>query len=254
MAQPFDKCATIRPAAPVRDDVEGLLLVDKPQHMTSHDVVAIIRRNFRYRKVGHGGTLDPMATGLLIILLGRGGTRLSQWIMGGDKEYEGVMHLGIRTDTQDLEGRVIAEQSAADITREVLEREMRRFTGDIMQTPPMVSAVKQQGTPLYKLARKGMEVERKPRLRHVFRFDLLEYNPPYAHFRAACTKGTYIRTLCADLGDVLGCGAHLRELRRTKSGSLVVENAYPLDRILKMDRQAFEQAVIGIHALDRSSL
>ncbi len=210
---------------------DGLLLVDKPPGMTSHDVVDRIRRNFRLRKVGHGGTLDPMATGLLVILLGRG-TKLSNQIMGSDKTYEGTLRLGISTDSQDCDGQVVAERDPTAVTREALEAAMRKRVGDQMQTPPMVSAVKKDGVPLYKLARQGQTVEREARLIHVYEYRLLEFTPPTATFRLRCTKGTYVRTLVADIGEELGCGAHLSALRRTVSGPLKIEDATPLDRIL----------------------
>ncbi len=210
--------------------VNGILLVDKPAGCTSHDVVARIRRTFGIRKVGHGGTLDPMATGLLVLLLGRG-TKLSPRISGADKTYEGVIHLGVQTDSQDLEGNVTEERDAAHVTEEALRSAMAEFLGDQMQTPPMLSAIKQDGVPLYKLARKGKVVERKDRLIHVFEFALLDFSPPMVTFRLRCTKGTYVRTIAADLGDRLGCGAHLAALRRTGSGSFQIEDALPLDRI-----------------------
>ena len=210
---------------------DGLLLVDKPSGMTSHDVVARIRHHFRLRKVGHGGTLDPMATGLLVILLGRG-TKLSNQVMGSDKTYEGVLQLGVSTDTQDCDGQVVAERDASGVTREALEEQMRLRVGDQMQTPPMVSAVKKGGVPLYKLARQGQVIEREPRLIHVYEFRLTGFEPPRATFVLRCTKGTYVRTLGADIGEALGCGAHLAALRRTVSGPLRVEDAIPLDRAL----------------------
>jgi tRNA pseudouridine55 synthase len=215
------------------DPFDGLLLVDKPTGMTSHDVVARIRRHFRIRKVGHGGTLDPMATGLLVILLGRG-TKISDRVMGSDKVYEGVMRLGVATSTQDADGEVVAEADASAISLPQVEAEMRQRTGDLMQTPPMVSAIKKDGVPLYKLARRGEVVERQPRLIHVYRFDLLDFSPPSVSFRLACTKGTYVRTLCADIGEALGCGAHLTALRRTASGPLRIEDAAPLDALLAL--------------------
>lgn len=210
---------------------DGLLLVDKPPGMTSHDVVDRIRRTFRLRKVGHGGTLDPMATGLLVILLGRG-TKLSNQVMGSDKTYEGTLHLGVATDSQDCDGTVLSERDASAVTREALEAEMKLRVGDLMQTPPMVSAVKKDGVPLYKLARQGQVVEREPRLIHVYEYRLLTFTPPTATFVLRCTKGTYVRTLVSDIGEALGCGAHLAALRRTVSGPLKIEDAVPLDRIL----------------------
>lgn len=230
------------------DALDGLVLVDKPAGPTSHDIVDEIRRCFRLEKVGHGGTLDPMATGLLIILLGRG-TKLSNYVMGADKVYEGLMHLGVSTDTEDLDGKVVAEAEYGGVTRESVEREMAKLIGDQMQTPPMVSAVKLDGVPLYKLARKGKTVEREPRLIHVYEFKLLDFNLPWVRFRLRCTKGTYVRTLCADIGRTLGCGAYLEQLRRTESGSMKVENAIGFEEILKLDAGQLSEHVIPIHQL-----
>jgi len=230
------------------EDPHGILLVDKPAAMTSHDVVDRIRRHFRLRKVGHGGTLDPMATGLLVILIGRG-TRLFQDVMSTDKIYEGIMRLGIRTDTHDRDGRILGEEDPSKVTRAQVEEEMHRREGDQLQTPPMTSAVKHGGVPLYKLARRGRTVERKPRLIHVYRFQLLDFQSPNARFRLWCTKGTYVRTLCADIGESLGCGAHLAELRRLASGRLKVENSRPLNEILECDREDFEKLVIPVHSI-----
>lgn len=215
------------------DPFDGLLLIDKPCGPTSHDIVDEVRRHLRLKKVGHGGTLDPNATGLLIILLGRG-TRLSNFVMGTDKTYEGVMKLGISTDSQDKDGEVIATKDASAVTREQLENEMKKFTGDLMQTPPMVSAVKIKGVPLYKLARKGQTVEREARLVHIYEFRLFDFTNPDATFILRCTKGTYVRTICNDVGENLGCGAHLASLRRTQSGDFSVNNAITLDQFLAM--------------------
>ena len=210
---------------------DGLLLVDKPSGPTSHDIVAQIRRRFRIAKVGHGGTLDPMATGLLVILLGKG-TKISDRVMGHDKTYEATLRLGIETDSQDADGQVVAETDAAAVTAEQVAAQMKARLGDQMQLPPMVSAIKIQGVPLYKLARKGETVERPPKLIHVYRFDLLDFTPPDVRFVVECTKGTYVRTLAHDVGQSLGVGAHLVQLRRTKIGQLDVANAFTLDNLL----------------------
>lgn len=212
---------------------DGLLLVDKPAGPTSHDIVALIRRQFRIPKVGHGGTLDPMATGLLILLLGKG-TKISERIMGHDKTYEGVFRLGIETDSQDADGQVVAEKDATVITAEQVAGQMRLRLGDQMQMPPMVSAIKVQGVPLYKLARKGQTVERVPKLIHVYRFDLVAYTPPDVRFVVECTKGTYVRTLAHDIGQALGIGAHLVQLRRTQVGSFNISKATPLEDLLAL--------------------
>lgn len=221
-------------AAPrVQEAHDGILVVDKPAGMTSHDVVHKIRKRFDIGKVGHGGTLDPDATGVLIILLGRG-TKFSNVFLGSDKTYEGTLRLGIRTDTQDASGVVLSEAPWDAITREQLTDAMNQKKGDQFQAPPMVSAAKIKGVPLYKLARRGETVERKARLIHVYEFTMLTFEPPYSSFVMRCTKGTYVRTLCSDIGDALGCGAHLSQLRRTRSGSLAIADATPLARILEM--------------------
>ena len=211
--------------------LDGLLLVDKPSGPTSHDVVAQIRRRFRIAKVGHGGTLDPMATGLLVILLGKG-TKISDRVMGHDKTYEATLRLGIETDSQDADGQVVAEKDAAAVTAEQVAAQMKARLGDQMQMPPMVSAIKIKGVPLYKLARKGETVERPPKLIHVYRFDLLDFTAPDVRFVVECTKGTYVRTLAHDVGQSLGVGAHLVQLRRTKIGQLDVAKAFALDDLL----------------------
>jgi tRNA pseudouridine55 synthase len=210
---------------------DGLLLVDKPAGPTSHDVVHKIRSTFRIEKVGHGGTLDPAATGLLVILLGRA-TRLSDQVMGGEKTYAGVLRLGTVTNSQDMDGQIVAEHPFDAVTRDQAETALEALRGDIYQTPPMVSAIKLNGVPLYKLARKGQEVAREPRLVHIFRFAITAWAPPLVAFEVRCTKGTYVRTLAHDLGQTLGCGACLQSLRRTASGSFDVAAAAPFDALL----------------------
>jgi len=225
---------------------DGILLVDKPSGPTSHDVVAMIRSQFRFDKVGHGGTLDPQATGLLVVLIERG-TKLSNAFLNSDKTYEGTLRLGISTDTQDAQGVVIKEGDSSHVTREMLEREMRNFTGDMMQPPPMVSAAKKDGVPLYKLARRGKTVEREPKLIHVYGFDMVDFTPPRARFVLRCTKGTYVRTLCSDLGDKLGCGAHLEQLRRTVAGDMKIEDATPAIELAKLTKEELLQKIIPMH-------
>ncbi len=221
------------PSLPSLGPHDGLLLVDKPSGPTSHDIVAQIRRRFRIDKVGHGGTLDPMATGLLVLLLGKG-TKISERVMGHDKTYEGVLRLGVETDSQDADGQVVAEHDPSPITPQQVAEQMKLRLGDQMQTPPMVSAIKIHGVPLYKLARKGETVERPPKLIHVYRFDLLDFSPPDVRFSVECTKGTYVRTLAHDIGQALGVGAHLVQLRRTRIGQLDIANASPLDDLLAL--------------------
>jgi len=231
------------PAAP--RVLDGVLPVDKPSGPTSHDIVDAIRKRFGIRKVGHGGTLDPQATGLLIILLGRG-TKLSELFMSSDKSYEGAMRLGITTDSQDGDGTVLREADYGSVTRDQLEAEMAGRTGDMMQTPPMVSAAKVQGVPLYRRARKGQTVNREPKLIHVYEFVLRGFEPPLVWFSMRCTKGTYVRTLCADIGDALGCGAHLAELRRVQAGDVRIEDALPFADSLRMDKDELAQRVLPI--------
>jgi tRNA pseudouridine55 synthase len=223
--------------------LDGALLVDKPSGPTSHDVVDAIRREFQIKKVGHCGTLDPNATGLLIIVLGRG-TKLSERLMSDDKVYEGTIKFGEATDSYDADGELTASLPVPPITLDELNTAGGEFVGDVMQTPPMVSAVKKGGVPLYKLARKGIEVEREPRLIHIYNFRFTAYEEPLAHFRLACTKGTYVRSVAHELGQKLGCGAHLANLRRVTSGKFDVAQATPLDDILRFTLRDLESRVI----------
>ena len=224
---------------------DGILLVDKPTGVTSHDVVAQVRRTFRFAKVGHGGTLDPNASGLLVLLLGKG-TSLSERVMGGDKRYTGEMLLGTVTDSQDIEGEVVSTLPCDLVTEQALRERMAALEGDSYQIPPMVSAIKRNGVPLYKLARKGETVEREPRLIHVYSFRLLGFAPPLATFDVVCGKGTYVRTLCHDIGQALGCGACLNRLRRTRSGDLDVADALPLEQILALSPEGLAARVRGL--------
>ncbi len=223
--------------------LDGALLVDKPAGVTSHDVVDAIRRHFGIKKVGHCGTLDPNATGLLIIVLGRG-TKLSERLMGDDKVYEGTVKFGEATDSYDSDGELTDSLPVMPMTLEELNTEAATFIGDLMQTPPMVSAIKKNGVPLYKLARQGIEVEREARLIHVYNFRFTEYAEPFGKFRVACTKGTYIRSLAHDLGRKLGCGGHLTTLRRTTSGKFDVTDALPVAEILQLSPGQLEKRVI----------
>jgi tRNA pseudouridine55 synthase len=225
------------------DPFDGALLVDKPPGLTSHDVVYRIRRGFHFDKVGHCGTLDPAATGLLVIVVGKA-TKLSEKIMGGDKVYEGSIRFGETTDSYDADGQLVASMPVLPMTVEELSAAAAEFQGDLMQTPPMVSAVKINGVPLYKMARKGIEVERKARLIHIFGFKINGYAEPDAQFRVACTKGTYIRSLAHELGQKMGCGAHLKSLRRTVSGKYNVADALPLQALLEMPLSDLEKRVI----------
>jgi tRNA pseudouridine55 synthase len=231
--------------------LDGAILVDKPVGWTSHDVVAKIRNHFRLQKVGHCGTLDPNATGLLIIVLGRG-TKLSEKLMSSDKVYEGEAKFGETTDSYDADGQVTASTPVPPLTLDQLNEAASSFTGDLMQIPPMVSAVKVEGVPLYKLARKGVEVERKERLVHIYTYRFTAYTEPVGTFRVACTKGTYVRSLVHDLGQKLGCGAHLKTLRRIDSGKFSVKEAAPLEEILKWSPAEFQKRVIPFFQLARA--
>lgn len=224
---------------------DGVLLVDKPSGLTSHDVVDRLRRHFGFHKVGHCGTLDPAATGLLLIVLERA-TKLQNNLMAEDKTYEGTMLLGVTTDSQDADGEVLAEKPVPPLTADDLEQVLAKFRGDLQQIPPMVSAKKLHGQPLYKLARKGQTVEREPRTVHIYDLRALHVALPRVQLRVTCTKGTYVRTLCHDIGEAIGCGAHLADLRRTRSGQFDVTNAKPLDELLKLNRTQLQPLIIPI--------
>jgi tRNA pseudouridine55 synthase len=228
------------------DPYDGILLVDKPSEWTSSDVVVKIRNHFKFSKVGHGGTLDPLATGLLVVLIGKG-TKLSDRIMGGDKTYEGTLHLGITTNSQDADGEILEEKDASHITRKAVEDVIaQNYLGDIEQIPPMVSAIKKNGVPLYKMARKGQEIEREPRKIHVSSFEVLDFDNPLVTFRVTSTKGTYVRTLAFDIGNDLGVGGSLDALRRTASGPLSIENAHTLEDILACDRESIGEKIFHL--------
>jgi len=224
-------------------EYDGILLVDKPGDHTSHDVVARMRRKFGQKRVGHAGTLDPMATGLLIVLVGKA-TSASQYLISLDKEYTGTIKLGAVTNTQDAEGDVLETRSVPALTEVQARAAFQGFMGDQYQTPPMFSAIKIDGVPLYKKARQGEEVEREPRFIRVMRFDLTRFAPPELDFRVCCSKGTYIRTLAHDLGQKLGCGAHLSALRRTAIDQLRVERALTIPEIEAMPLLELEKRLL----------
>ena len=232
----------------VQDPVfEGILLVDKPAGITSHDIVDRLRRKLKMKKIGHAGTLDPLATGLMIMLIGKA-TKVSQFLISLDKSYDGEFLLGVETDSQDADGEVVAEKPVTDdIDQEKVEEEMRTFLGDQYQTPPMFSAKKIDGVPLYKMARKGKTVEREPRFIRINELSLTKWNSPKGEFSMACSKGTYVRTVLHDLGQKLGCGAHLIALRRTKIDQFDIQNAKPLEEIESMPLGEFQSLLIPIH-------
>jgi tRNA pseudouridine55 synthase len=205
-------------------EADGVLLIDKPAGCTSHDVVDYVRRRFHFKKVGHCGTLDPLATGLLMLVIGKA-TKIQDLLMAEDKEYAGTLKLGASTDSQDSDGKVLEERPVPPLTRAQLEAAFGKYVGDFYQMPPMVSALKQGGVPLYKLARAGKTVEREPRLVHIRGYTIEDVALPLIKFRIQCSKGFYVRTYCHDLGHDLGCGAHLVQLSRTKSGNFSLERA-----------------------------
>jgi tRNA pseudouridine55 synthase len=231
--------------------LDGAILIDKPAGPTSHDIVDAVRRQFNIKKVGHCGTLDPKATGLLIIVLGRG-TKLSEKLMADDKVYEGSVKFGEATDSYDADGELISSLPVPPLTVEQLNEAAQEFVGDQMQTPPMVSAVKKDGVPLYKLARKGVEVAREPRLIHVYTFRFSSYEEPFARFRLACTKGTYVRSIAHELGQKLGCGAHLAALRRVTCGKFDVAQAVQFEEVMKLSPKELERHVIPFLKLARA--
>ncbi|HWP31420.1 MAG TPA: tRNA pseudouridine(55) synthase TruB [Fimbriimonadales bacterium] len=208
----------------------GILLINKPKNLTSHDVVDEVRRALHTRRVGHTGTLDPISEGLLVIAVGYA-TRFIRYLPVDPKEYIGTMTLGAITNTQDAEGEIIEKRNYDFVTLEMIREAAKSFLGDISQIPPMYSAVKFKGTPLFKLARKGEEVQRKPKKITIYHFEINDYNPPVASFRVVCSKGTYVRTLCHDLGLKLSCGAYLSALTRTRMGEFTLDKACQLDEI-----------------------
>ncbi len=226
-------------------ELEGVLLVDKPRGCTSHDVVARLRRKLSMKRIGHAGTLDPMATGLLIMLIGKA-TRVSQYLTSLDKEYEGTIELGKITNSQDADGEVMEARPVPALTEAEVRAAMQAFLGDQYQTPPMFSAIKVEGVPLYKMARRGEEVEREPRFIRVSSYELTGLALPQIHFRLRCSKGTYVRTLAHDLGQKLGCGAHLSALRRTATDKLRVETALPLEEIERLALPEIEKRLLPV--------
>jgi len=235
-------------------DLEGILIIDKPSGMTSHDVVDRVRRKLHMKRIGHAGTLDPMATGLLIMLVGKA-TKLSQYLMSLGKVYEGEITLGVSTNTYDADGETVEEKAVPSIDHAMAQKKLNEFLGDQYQIPPMFSAIKIKGQPLYKMARKGQEVEREPRFIRVSEFEATSFESPVIGFRLACSKGTYVRSLAHDLGERLTCGAHLSSLRRTASDQFKVEQGATLDAFEAMSRPEIADLLIpGHEALPNSVL
>ncbi len=214
----------------IRDVVSGVLVVDKPVGMTSHQVVQVIRRGTGIRRAGHTGTLDPRASGVLVVLIGPA-VRLSEWVSASDKRYMATIRLGSATDTYDAEGRTTEVAPWESITEEEFEAILQQFVGEIEQVPPPYSAVRVKGKRAYDLARKGQPVELKPRKIQVHSLELLEWAPPEVVIDVHCSSGTYVRSLAHDIGKALGCGAHLVGLRRTQSGRFTLRDAVPLRRL-----------------------
>ena len=210
--------------------MDGIVIVDKPRDWTSQDVTARLRRVFQTRRIGHGGTLDPMATGVLPVFVGRA-TRGVEFFEHAEKTYETVLRLGLTTDTEDITGTVLTK-SPVSFTREQLEKTLEAFRGEIMQIPPMYSALKVNGQKLCDLARKGKTVERQPRPITIHELTLLEQGENTLRLRVRCSKGTYIRTLCKDIGEALGCGGCMESLRRVSAGEYTIDEAVPLQELL----------------------
>jgi len=213
----------------------GLLVVDKPAEWTSFDVVNFVRSRFNIPKVGHCGTLDPAATGVMVLLFGTF-TRLNEKFSSEDKVYDATLRIGMETDSQDMDGEITAERDWSSVTPEMLQETIKAFVGPQQQIPPMVSAVKKDGKRLYELARKGIEVEREPRDIVIHSLEISRIELPFADLRIHCSKGTYVRTLCADIGTRLGCGGVLHCLRRVRSGEFDISEAVTVDQIKQWEQ------------------
>ena len=213
--------------------MNGIVIVDKPEGWTSQDVTARLRRVFSTRRIGHGGTLDPMATGVLPVFVGRA-TRGVEFFEHAEKTYEATLRLGLSTDTEDITGEVLGTKEVS-VTKEEFLSVLPQFRGNIQQIPPMYSALKVNGQKLYDLARKGKEVERQPREITIFELECLDFSGDTARLRVRCSKGTYIRTLCKDIGEALGCGGCMAALRRVSAGDYTIDEAVPLQQLLESE-------------------
>jgi len=232
------------------EPITGVLLVDKGQDMTSHDVVAVARRTLNTKKIGHCGTLDPMATGLLILVIGKA-TKIQDLLMAEHKVYTGSLELGKTTHTQDAEGDVLEEREVPALSDEEVTAAFEKYKGDFYQMPPMVSAIKKDGVPLYKLARQGKEVKRDPRFVHVFKSTIEGIDLPVVEFTVKCSKGFYVRTYAHDIGQDLGCGAHLKSLRRTYSGKFDLERSVTFDELKHGDRDDIISKMLTLPEVSR---
>jgi tRNA pseudouridine55 synthase len=213
--------------------IDGILNINKPSGMTSHDVVQIARRLLGEKRIGHTGTLDPLATGVLILCIGKA-TRIAQYLEAGEKEYRAIMRLGVTTDTLDAAGRILETRTYEKPDRRTLLRVMQQFTGTIMQSPPAFSAVKISGVPSYKLARQGKAIQNKPRPATIYGIELTAFEDPLVSLTVRCSKGVYIRSLCAEMGNALYAGAHLAGLQRTRSGSFSINAAVTIETLARM--------------------
>jgi len=230
------------PPSSLTCSIHGILIVDKPKDWTSHDVCAFVRKRFKLSKVGHAGTLDPLATGVLVLLLGRA-TKQSIELTSCDKDYFGVMELGVQTDSHDRMGKVLQTAPWELVTLEVIRQKALEFTGDIIQVPPMVSALKHQGVRLYKLARQGQVVPREGRRVTVHQFTMDKKEGPFVHFHARVSKGTYLRTLVNDLGDRLNCLATLADLRRIRCGQFSLQGSVTIETLKQFNLQELREKV-----------
>ncbi|MEA3488927.1 MAG: tRNA pseudouridine(55) synthase TruB [Candidatus Omnitrophota bacterium] len=226
------------------DPFVGILVVNKEKGMTSHDVVQLVRRRFVIKKVGHAGTLDPNATGVLVLLLGKA-TKLSGRFLNEDKEYMATMKLGDRTDSGDSDGKMVISREISSSEDEIKEA-VSGFVGEISQVPPMVSAKRVNGKRLYKLARKGVEVKREPNKIVISGIEITNIDMPFVRFRVVCSKGTYVRQLADDIGEKLGCGAHLTDLQRIRSGSFTLKEAVSYSSLLDMDRKKLNENILRL--------
>ena len=225
--------------------MDGVLVVNKESGMTSHDVVDIIRRRFNLKKVGHAGTLDPMATGVLVMLIGSY-TKLSEQFMSEEKEYEGSLILGASSDTDDAWGKLKPSGKSIDFTNDEIIAAFKIFLGESEQCPPMYSSVKVNGQKLYELARKGLVVTVEPRKISIKDIEVTKISLPEVFFKVTCSKGTYVRALCADIGKNLGCSAHMGQLKRTRSGKFNIEKAIVMDELRRMKAIDLEKVLITI--------
>ncbi|MBU1913231.1 MAG: tRNA pseudouridine(55) synthase TruB [Candidatus Omnitrophica bacterium] len=214
--------------------MDGILVVNKPSGITSHDVVNFIRRKFNIKRVGHAGTLDPLATGVLVMLLGKA-TKLSNTFINDDKEYIAKLYFGKSTDTQDSQGKVVEEKNIEPLDIENIRKALENFKGEIEQIPPMVSAIKHKGKKLYQLARSGKTVVREPRKIRINEIEILDFKFPELAFRIKCSKGTYVRTLCEDIGRSLGVPSHMSGLVRSASGDFLLENSKNMEDVHEKD-------------------